>query len=80
MSYAHTRPDRPSAHVVERARHLLDTLESHAKSGEPLDIQHEFQKLTFDIIGAYRPGLAIVCVCVCVCVPVLTLCFKGTSR
>lgn len=39
------------AHVVERARHLLDTLESHAKSGEPLDIQHEFQKLTFDIIG-----------------------------
>lgn len=65
-------PTDPSAHVVERARHLLDTLESHAKSGEPLDIQHEFQKLTFDIIGAYRPALAIVCV-------LLTLCFKGTS-
>jgi hypothetical protein len=37
--------------VVERGSHLIDTLESHAKSGEPLDIQHEFQKLTFDIIG-----------------------------
>jgi hypothetical protein len=47
---------------------LLDTLESHAKSGEPLDIQHEFQKLTFDIIGAYRPALAIDCVWCAVCV------------
>ncbi len=37
--------------VVNCTTQLLNTLERHANSGEPLDVQNELQKLTFDIIG-----------------------------
>jgi cytochrome P450 len=37
--------------LVPRAEHMCQVLGRHAQSGEQLDVQHEFQKLTFDVIG-----------------------------
>lgn len=37
--------------VANRAEILCEALGAHARSGEPVDVQDEFQRLTFDVIG-----------------------------
>ncbi len=37
--------------VANRAEILCEALGAHVRSGEPVDVQDEFQRLTFDVIG-----------------------------